>query len=129
MSCTTTSTAYPALSTIYFPLCISNLPSSCARVCLLSYVFISNVTYSYSFFPSFVAAPWSRIEVRRRFFEEYAKANSFDPLVPENWYSQSRRTIMSVEVCSLLLSLFSSPFFVYIQLASLLLVLLIYFIA
>ena len=50
MSCTTTSTAYPALSTIYFPLCISNLPCSCARVCLLFLCIHFQYNLSLSFF-------------------------------------------------------------------------------
>eukprot|EP00026_Physarum_polycephalum_P002735 Phypoly_transcript_02743.p1 GENE.Phypoly_transcript_02743~~Phypoly_transcript_02743.p1 ORF type:complete len:836 (+),score=105.65 Phypoly_transcript_02743:77-2584(+) len=32
---------------------------------------------------------------RRKFFEEYAKGNQFDPLDPMNWYSQSRKNILA----------------------------------
>jgi hypothetical protein len=35
---------------------------------------------------------------RKKFFEDYAAANEFDPLVPENWYSQSRQNILASKV-------------------------------
>ena len=35
---------------------------------------------------------------RRIFFENYAKQNGFDPLIPDNWYTQPRRTILSTMV-------------------------------
>ena len=38
------------------------------------------------------------MENRRRFFEEYAVANGFDPLNASNWYSQSRDKIMATKV-------------------------------
>lgn len=41
---------------------------------------------------------WHGINNRRKFFEEYAAANLFDPLEPEKWYSQSNTKIMSFEV-------------------------------
>eukprot|EP00026_Physarum_polycephalum_P003234 Phypoly_transcript_03244.p1 GENE.Phypoly_transcript_03244~~Phypoly_transcript_03244.p1 ORF type:complete len:742 (+),score=88.29 Phypoly_transcript_03244:221-2446(+) len=34
---------------------------------------------------------------RRQFFERYAKENDFDPLVPENWYYQSRDKILAIK--------------------------------
>jgi len=34
-------------------------------------------------------------EGRRDFFERFAKKNGFDPLVPENWYSQQKEQIKS----------------------------------
>jgi hypothetical protein len=33
------------------------------------------------------------------FFENYAKDNGFDPLVPENWYFQTIKNILSITVC------------------------------
>eukprot|EP00026_Physarum_polycephalum_P001228 Phypoly_transcript_01229.p1 GENE.Phypoly_transcript_01229~~Phypoly_transcript_01229.p1 ORF type:complete len:1158 (+),score=134.52 Phypoly_transcript_01229:34-3507(+) len=36
-------------------------------------------------------------EARRRFFEEFAALNKFNPLVPENWYSIPHHMIMSVQ--------------------------------
>lgn len=35
---------------------------------------------------------------RRKFFEDYASENQFDPLVPENWYYQSIDNIISKKV-------------------------------
>lgn len=35
---------------------------------------------------------------QRKFFENYAKQNKFDPLIAENWYSQPRRKIMVMKV-------------------------------
>lgn len=34
----------------------------------------------------------------RRFFEEYAQSNGFDPLVPDNWYSVSRQSVLDTKV-------------------------------
>ena len=44
------------------------------------------------------SAMWHKIENRRRFFTTYAKLNSFDPLVPENWYLQPKDKILSDKV-------------------------------
>ena len=30
----------------------------------------------------------------------YAKVDGFDPLKPENWYSQKKRKLMKVKVCT-----------------------------
>ena len=35
---------------------------------------------------------------RRMFFEDYAKQNGFDPLIPNNWYVQSKLKILSLKV-------------------------------
>lgn len=35
---------------------------------------------------------------RRKFFEDFAHSNSFDPLLAENWYSIPRDKILEVEV-------------------------------
>jgi hypothetical protein len=35
---------------------------------------------------------------QRKFFENYAKQHGFDPLKPENWYTQPRKNIMSTTV-------------------------------
>jgi hypothetical protein len=43
---------------------------------------------------------WVEVEKRRKFFENYAKRKGFDPLIPENWYVQSRKKITSTEVLS-----------------------------
>jgi hypothetical protein len=44
---------------------------------------------------------WHKMKNRRRFFEEYAKENGFDPLNPKNWYSQPRKKIEAKKVFSL----------------------------
>eukprot|EP00026_Physarum_polycephalum_P001731 Phypoly_transcript_01733.p1 GENE.Phypoly_transcript_01733~~Phypoly_transcript_01733.p1 ORF type:complete len:1003 (+),score=155.23 Phypoly_transcript_01733:421-3009(+) len=41
-----------------------------------------------------LAPSWDTEEARRKFFVKYAKSNNFDPLLAENWYSQSRYKIM-----------------------------------
>ena len=41
---------------------------------------------------------WGELKNRRRFFEEYAREERFDPLVSSNWYSQPRDFIMSFKV-------------------------------
>jgi len=33
--------------------------------------------------------PWRQADARRKFFEQYAAQNRFDPLVASNWYSQN----------------------------------------
>ena len=41
---------------------------------------------------------FGKIDERRQFFEEYAEKAGFDPLVPENWYQQSKDIIRSGKV-------------------------------
>lgn len=43
-------------------------------------------------------AMWHNVENRRKFFEEYAQENGFDPLVPDEWYLQSRERIIEKKV-------------------------------
>eukprot|EP00026_Physarum_polycephalum_P003664 Phypoly_transcript_03677.p1 GENE.Phypoly_transcript_03677~~Phypoly_transcript_03677.p1 ORF type:complete len:748 (+),score=79.94 Phypoly_transcript_03677:247-2244(+) len=38
---------------------------------------------------------WSEAKKRRKFFEQYAAEHGFDPLVPENWYSQTRGSVIA----------------------------------
>jgi len=38
---------------------------------------------------------WRDPANRRKFFEDYAKEQLFDPLIAENWYSQTKDNIMS----------------------------------
>jgi hypothetical protein len=42
-----------------------------------------------------IISNWEELKNRRKFFEEYAKQTGFDPLVPANWYNQTRERIMS----------------------------------
>ena len=37
-------------------------------------------------------------ENRRKFFMDFAAQNGFDPLKPENWYSQQRQRIVELPV-------------------------------
>jgi hypothetical protein len=41
---------------------------------------------------------WRDITNRRKFFENYAKDQRFDSLVPTNWYNQSKHSLMLVKV-------------------------------
>jgi hypothetical protein len=41
---------------------------------------------------------WRSVGSRRNFFVNYAKANGFDPLVADNWYTHSRSRIETVKV-------------------------------
>eukprot|EP00026_Physarum_polycephalum_P003961 Phypoly_transcript_03978.p1 GENE.Phypoly_transcript_03978~~Phypoly_transcript_03978.p1 ORF type:complete len:727 (+),score=78.73 Phypoly_transcript_03978:92-2272(+) len=41
----------------------------------------------------FVQSSWTNIEDKRKFFENYARANDFDPYDPSNWYKQPHRKI------------------------------------
>lgn len=43
-------------------------------------------------------APWHDSNNRRKFFEEYARDHSFDPLIPDHWYVQPFKRIMAREV-------------------------------
>ena len=46
-------------------------------------------------------------------FEKYAKVNEFDPLLPNNWYAQSRKKVLSnkvLNISSFFLSHFSNLF-------------------
>eukprot|EP00026_Physarum_polycephalum_P005007 Phypoly_transcript_05033.p1 GENE.Phypoly_transcript_05033~~Phypoly_transcript_05033.p1 ORF type:complete len:665 (+),score=73.56 Phypoly_transcript_05033:296-1996(+) len=45
----------------------------------------------------FMKASWKEIENRRQFFEKYARERGFDPLVPENWYSQPYDQIETIK--------------------------------
>jgi hypothetical protein len=41
---------------------------------------------------------WLNVENRRNFFIKYANSRGFDPLNPENWYTQTREAIMEAKV-------------------------------
>lgn len=51
----------------------------------LTFIYICVSNYSYLYLA---------LRDRKKFFEEYATTNGFDPLVPENWYTQSKEKIM-----------------------------------
>ena len=41
---------------------------------------------------------WDGEIKRRKFFENYARANDFDPLAADSWYAQPKDKIMSYKV-------------------------------
>lgn len=55
-----------------------------------------------------IAANWSDVTNRRKFFENFAKLQNFDPKIPGNWYSQARHSILSSRVCNFILELVCS---------------------
>eukprot|EP00026_Physarum_polycephalum_P002151 Phypoly_transcript_02156.p1 GENE.Phypoly_transcript_02156~~Phypoly_transcript_02156.p1 ORF type:complete len:735 (+),score=101.72 Phypoly_transcript_02156:694-2898(+) len=55
---------------------------------------ITHLFSDVQFEPSSFNTAWNSVENRRLFFENYARENGFEPLVPENWYSQSGKAIM-----------------------------------
>jgi len=46
-----------------------------------------------------VRGAWKDTEQRRNFFINYAKANGFDPLNTNKWYSHPQERIRAVKVC------------------------------
>jgi hypothetical protein len=57
--------------------------------------YITNEEISYLTF--LYLALWHSWDSRRKFFEDYAKENEFDPYVAENWYLRSK-AILNVKV-------------------------------
>lgn len=49
-------------------------------------------------FNKILANHWQELGNRRKFFEDYAGVNGFDPLVPENWYSVQTSKLLSISV-------------------------------
>lgn len=43
---------------------------------------------------------WYEPQSRMEFFEKFAKDNNFDPHDPNQWYIQSRESIMATKVCN-----------------------------
>ena len=93
---------------------MTKLQSSISPLCL----FLSSFLFSLILW-SFSDSALNYIPIRRNFFgskfrrrmyfEMYAEENKFDPLIPANWYIQSRKQIVSYKVCFLSSSfLFSS---------------------
>ena len=73
---------------------------------LIFSLLIELLSFSFIYFFFNKSAPWQEASNRRMFFEKYALENGFDPLVPHNWYLQSREKIRSLKVHSPSLSLF-----------------------
>jgi hypothetical protein len=41
---------------------------------------------------------WDKVENQRKLFENYARDNEFNPLIPDNWYSQPKEKILNYKV-------------------------------
>lgn len=53
-----------------------------------------------------IAFYWDDKAKRRKWFDNFAKINNIDPLIPKNWYSITTSDISSVKVTLLPLSFF-----------------------
>lgn len=75
-------------------------------------MYVSSRLFSFSFLflkiIIFIPAPFANSSARRQFFGEYAQTKGFDPLDPENWYSQSKEGIMSTTVMTISNSLINN---------------------
>jgi hypothetical protein len=60
----------------------------------------------FNFLFYFCVASWPDTKARRKFFETYAKENNFDPLLPENWYAQSKQQLTSTKVIFIYFNLY-----------------------
>jgi hypothetical protein len=58
----------------------------------------NNEIYSYCLLSIILLVEWQSKETRKLLFEAYATENQFDPLVKENWYSQSRKRVFAFTV-------------------------------
>jgi len=60
-----------------------------------------------------VTGDWNNVAVRRDFFDNFAASRAFNPLVVDNWYTISKKDILTKIVCShaSLFSPFSLPSF------------------
>jgi hypothetical protein len=41
---------------------------------------------------------WRELSSRKAFFDEYARENHFEPLIPENWYNVTQEDIKGKKV-------------------------------
>lgn len=46
----------------------------------------------------FAGGYWSEMKNRKLFFDTFALENQFDPLVPDNWYSTTKKSLISHKV-------------------------------
>lgn len=67
--------------------------STTFRVCA-----IRNVILLFEVLIFLQAYYWRVTPNHRKFFEDFANINNFDPLVPENWYSISSEQLTSLPV-------------------------------
>lgn len=63
----------------------------------MSYSFTFSFLFSFLICLLFVLLGWKH-SVSRKFFNDYAEYHSFNPLNPENWYSQSIPEILAFKV-------------------------------
>ena len=65
------------------------------------FIFDFDYDYDYDYdYDLIICLDWDNIENRRKFFEQYAQENAFDPLSAEHWYAQPRSKIAAVKVSS-----------------------------
>lgn len=74
----------------YISTCMSKFVFGCTTFCFLTTSLKNYIT----------ATSWQDLRDRKKFFEEYAEANGFDPHNPENWYTQTANKIKSSKVFS-----------------------------
>ena len=117
--CAITTITYQKLCWVCFPISVSiHLDYRFIKVCLFfSFFYCSFFSSSLLFFlflflllANFVSETWDNDHKRRLYFERYARENSFDPLIPQNWYSQGREKILATTVFASLLFLSLSSF-------------------
>jgi hypothetical protein len=68
-------------------------------------IFMQLSLFTEIFFRS-TKSPWRDPSIRRQFFEDYAKKNNFDPLIPENWRKKIPK-MQDLKVCSGLYDVFT----------------------
>jgi hypothetical protein len=56
------------------------------------------LVFSFSPFYEYFIALWNSTHDRRKFFENFAKENNFNPLNPRNWHSRLRAKVVATEV-------------------------------
>lgn len=49
-----------------------------------------------------IAPHYMNVQNRRKFFDQYAKEQGFDPLIVENWYATNLQKLLSKKVCAFL---------------------------
>jgi hypothetical protein len=57
-------------------------------------LFFTATTFFTEIFHRSNTSPWIDPKNRRKFFEDYARQKNFDPLVPENWLSETSKGMM-----------------------------------
>eukprot|EP00026_Physarum_polycephalum_P000822 Phypoly_transcript_00823.p1 GENE.Phypoly_transcript_00823~~Phypoly_transcript_00823.p1 ORF type:complete len:527 (-),score=83.80 Phypoly_transcript_00823:937-2517(-) len=82
--------------TIYKVVCRSKKGRAVIQKCKGGYgKTVQHLFSELSFDPTKFQTKWSDMRIRRKFFENYAKTHSFDPLSAESWHNQSVEAILS----------------------------------